>query len=75
MPKTQTNSPKLKEKTQGFGKTKNLVCRKSVEKKAVVTYKKPTLSKSFVFELKSRLLTNKPVVQENEGKYEDAGHH
>ena len=35
--KTQNSSKnsKLKQKTQGFGKTKNAVCRKSVEKKAV----------------------------------------
>ena len=35
--KTQGKNSKLKEKTQGFGKTKNAVCRKLVEKKGCVT--------------------------------------
>ena len=32
---------KLKQKTQGFGKIKNAVCRKSVEKKAGLSTKRP----------------------------------
>ena len=32
--KPKEKTKKLKQKTQGFGKIKNVVCRKSVEKKA-----------------------------------------